>query len=279
MRPRGVRVDEGFPSARRRIVRRPTSTRVRSRLILGAIAVAATLGATRAREASVLVVTVGDAKSGAFIADAQVQLPGAKRIERTKWNGEAIFAGVTDKRVRIQVRAIGYAPGDFETPITGDTTAVHFELEKLAPVLDTVRTRATKAERQLAEFETRRAAGLGRFIIDSVLVAEHAKGLQQLLVSHIPGLKVAGPGIKAMEPPLVRPKPGITTRKPVGDGCPVLMYLDGFKFTDPAYDVVDLQTINVDEIAGIEVYNQPNAPVQYKPTAEYCKVILLWTKR
>src|SRR5262245_13911103 len=106
------------------------------RLIFGAIVIAGTLGATRSRETSVLVVTVGEVTTGAFVADAQVRLPSMGRVERTKWNGEAIFTGISDKRVRIQVRAIGYAPGDFETLITGDTTAVHFELEKVNSTLD-----------------------------------------------------------------------------------------------------------------------------------------------
>jgi len=244
------------------------------RVILVAVVIAVTLGATRPRVAAVLVVTVGEVTSGAFIADAQVRLPSIGRSERTRWNGEAIFSDITDKRVRIQVRAIGYAPGDFETLITGDTTVVHFELEKVSSTLDTVRVRASRGERQLQEFEVRRHAGLGRFIVDSVIAAEQSKGLQQLLVSHVAGLKVAGRGVRAMEP------------QPAGksmlrDGCKVLVYLDGFKLTeiDPRYDSFDLEPIDIANLAGIEAYNQPNAPVQYKPSIDYCKVILLWSKR
>jgi len=227
------------------------------RLILGVIVTAVTLGATRPREAAVLVVTVGEVTTGSFIADAQVRLPSIGRSERTKWNGEAIFTGITDKRVRIQVRAIGYAPGDFETLVTGDTTAVHFELEKVSAALDTVRVRASRGERQLQEFEVRRQAGLGRFIVDSVIAAEHAKGLQQLLVSHVPGLKVAGRGVRGMEPPL-------GGKGMLRDGCKVLVYLDGFKLTeiDPRYDAFDLESIDITNLAGVEAYNQPNAPVQ-----------------
>ena len=63
-----------------------------------------------APQSSVLVVSVGDAATGAFIPDAQVRLPSVGRVARTQWNGEARVAGLSDGRYRIQVRAIGYAP-------------------------------------------------------------------------------------------------------------------------------------------------------------------------
>jgi len=247
------------------------------RLIFGALVLAATLAATRARQAAVLVVTVGEVTNGAFIADAQVRLPSIGRIERTKWNGEAIFTGINDKRVRIQVRAIGYAPGDFETLITGDTTAVHFELERVSSTLDTVRVRASRNDLHLAEYETRRQQGLGRFIVDSVITAEHAKGLKQLVASHIPGVRVNSFGdLVSMEPPPPNMSQGRgSMRRPCVGGCCIAVYLDGFRLNSE----IDLDHIDPMEIAGIESYNQPNAPVQYKPSIDVCKVILLWSKR
>ena len=250
------------------------------RLIFGAIVIAGTLGAARSRETSVLVVTVGEVTTGAFVADAQVRLPSMGRVQRTKWNGEAIFTGVTDKRVRIQVRAIGYAPGDFETLITGDTTAVHFELEKVSPALDTVRVRASRNDLHLAEYETRRQQGLGRFIVDSVITAEHAKGLPLLLVSHIPGLRLnsqSPPRVVSMEPapPNLSQGRAVMRRRAGVGGCAVALYLDGFALSPET----SLDEIDPNDIVGIESYNQTNAPVQYKPTLDICKVILLWSKR
>src|SRR5262245_55827642 len=119
------------------------------------LALAASLG-VRARRESVLVVSVGDVKTGAFIPDAQVRLPALGRIVRTKWDGEARFIGVAEGRYRVQVRAIGYAPGDIELDVKGDTASLHFELEKLNPLLDTVRVKATRIDRHLDEFETRK---------------------------------------------------------------------------------------------------------------------------
>ena len=61
-------------------------------------------------QSTVLIVSVGDAGTGAFIPDAQVRLPSVGRVTRTQWDGEARFTGLSNGRYRIQVRAIGYAP-------------------------------------------------------------------------------------------------------------------------------------------------------------------------
>ena len=225
---------------------------------------------------SVLLVSVGDAKSGAFIADAQVRIPSLSRVARTKWDGEARFDDLREGRYRIQVRAIGYAPGDIDLEVKGDTASLHFELEKITPTLDTIRVTATRGERNLDEFETRRRQNLGRFVTDSTLQAEHAKGLQLILISHIPGLKVVGRGVKAMEPQV--------TGKRSGDGCPVLIYVDGFKYREPDpttrdTQVDDLGAINFDEVAAVEAHSLSTVPAQYKTLGDYCKVVLIWTKR
>jgi hypothetical protein len=225
---------------------------------------------------SVLVVSVGDAKTGSFISGAQVRIPSLGRIERTKWDGEARFDDLRPGRYRVQVRAIGYAPGDIDLEVKGDTASLHFELEKINPMLDTVRVTATRAERQLDEFETRRRQNLGRFITDSMLQAERAKSIQQLLVAHVPGLKIVGRGVKAMEPQTR--KSGMRPRRTVGDGCPVLIFLDGFEFSDPEIDVANIENIRPEELAGVEAYTLNTVPVQYKRLGDYCKVLLLWTK-
>jgi len=84
-------------------------------LTLGNTAVA-TLPATVSRTPyTTLIVSVGDAMNGAFIADAEVRLPSLGRTARTKWDGEASFAGLSPGQYRVQVRAVGYAPADNPT--------------------------------------------------------------------------------------------------------------------------------------------------------------------
>ena len=257
---------------------RPLLRTVHAMRLVAVAGLAVLFGAMPARRSSVLVVTVGEVNTGAFIADAQVRIPSLGRIVRTKWDGEARFVCVAEGRYSVQVRAIGYAAGDVDVQVKGDTASVHFELEKISPMLDTVRVKATRLERHLDEFETRRRQGIGRFITDSVLAEEHAKSLQLLLVSHIPGLKVVGPGVKSMEPALNMGRGSRRSLRSAGEGCPVAIYVDGFEVTDDVFDVVNLDAMRVEEVAGIEVFSRSTAPVQYRPPGNYCKVILLWTK-
>jgi hypothetical protein len=247
---------------------------------------------TPLRTAGALVVTVGDAAGGAFIADAEVRLPTLGRTARTGWNGEARFGGLSDGEYRIQVRALGYAPGDFDARVTGDTVAVHFAMERIGAVLDTVRVSDTKPSLRLAEFERRRSMGIGRFLTDSMLADDKTRSLQYVLATRFPGFSVKEKGIISTQPS------GL-----MGDNeCPVLIYLDGMQLESvgrkpltlagpqigrgarpPPPDpnerrIANLDIIRPDELTGVEVYSRTTAPQEYRPLGNYCKVVLLWTR-
>lgn len=220
----------------------------------------AALSPTRERHApGVLVVQVGDATTGAFIADAQVRLPSVGRVSRTKWDGEATFGGLGEGRYRVEVRAIGYAPGDVDVLLAGDTIPVHFNLERVAASLDTVRVSAGRAARGLREFEERRKHGLGRFFTDSMLANQRAKDAITFL-GEVPGFRIiAGRGASRL----------LVYR----DEC-LRLYLDGFEMKD-----VNLETLRLEEFGGVEVYSPATVPVQYRTYGSgSCAVVLFWTK-
>lgn len=240
-----------------------------------------------------LIVSVGDALTGSFIKDAEVSLPSLGRAARTKWDGEARFVDLTSGKYRVQVRALGYAPGDIDVQVTGDSMGVHFELERVSAALDTVRVVDKKPSLRLAEFETRRREGIGRFLTDSVLANDKTQSMQYVLASRFPGLSVKDRGIISTQPS------GL-----MGDNeCPVLIYLDGMQMESvsrkplalvgpslgrggrapppPASDerkIADLEAIRPTDLVGVEVYSRTTAPQQYRPLGNYCKVVLLWTK-
>jgi hypothetical protein len=245
--------------------------------------------------ASVLVVSVGEVATGKFIADADVRLPSLNRSTRTRWDGEAHFAGLSNGRYRVQVRAVGFAPGDIEVEVAGDTMAVHFELERLPTALDTVRVDAAKPNLHMEAFETRRREGIGRFLTHAQLVDDRTQSLQWVLSTRFPGIQVKEKGIISMQPS------GLA-----GDNeCPVLLYLDGMQLEKVSRKplevprigggragsgivgsvanpeerrIADLDGIRPDELAGVEVYSRTSAPQQYRPLGNYCKVVLLWTQ-
>jgi hypothetical protein len=257
---------------------------IKSRLAMVLIPALAFVVGTRAPSTGVLIVQTGDAATGAFIADAQVRLSSVGRTERTRWNGETSFGGLANGRYHVEVRAIGYAPGDLDVQMTGDTVALHFDLERLSVQLDTVRVRGEATVRYLKEFDARRKLGIGRFFTDSVLTAHREQGLRMFLSSRVPGLVVWGNGVLARR--------GFKDLKAYKELCAVLFHIDGHVFTPPPAGAVhdgrlqtvrDTQTVDLDEFrmedfAAIEVYMRAEAPPQYRPLGDYCTVVLLWSK-
>jgi len=256
---------------------------VKSRLTMLLLPALAIVSA-QAPAAGVLIVQVGDAANGAFIADAQVRLSSVGRAARTRWDGEASFGALANGRYHVEVRAIGYAPGDLDVQMTGDTVALHFDLERLTVQLDTVRVRGEATVRYLEEFDARRKLGVGRFFTDSVLTAHREQGLRMFLASRVPGLVVWGNGVLARQ--------GFKDLNAYKELCAVLFYVDGHVFTPPPNGAVrdgrlqtirDTQTVDLDEFrmeeyAAIEVYTRAQAPQQYRPLGDYCTVVLLWSK-
>src|SRR5262245_27370051 len=168
-----------------------------SRLVLvpGCLVLAAAGTPRDSRTArAVLVVQVADAATNGFIADAQVRIPTVGRIARTRWDGEVQFDNLDNGKYRIEVRAIGYAPGEVDVALTGDTLPVFFSLERVSTTLDTVRVRAERTSRNLREFEERRQHKIGRFFTDSALIDNRAKGLQLMLATQVPGFQVFNRG-------------------------------------------------------------------------------------
>jgi len=232
---------------------------------------------------TVLVVQVADATTNGFIADAQVRLPAIGRIERTRWNGEVQFDNLVNGKYRIEVRAIGYEPGDVDVALVGDTLPVFFSLERIS-TLDTVRVRAERTSRNLREFEERRSHKIGRFFTDSALIENRAKGLRAMLVTEVPGMRASDNGV-------VSDEMGVDLK---GSGCPVYFWVDGVLVTpmpagpvDPRdkglvgvrrKQVLDLETFRLRDFAAMEVYSRLEAPPQFRPLEQFCKVVVLWSK-
>jgi len=221
------------------------------------------IASSRAPRSSVLVVQVADAATNGFVADAQVRIPNVGRIARTRWDGEVQFDNLDNGKYRIEVRAIGYAPGNVDVALTGDTLPVFFSLERVSTTLDTVRVRGERVSANLREFEDRRRHKIGRFFTDSALTDNRAKGLQLMLVTQVPGFQVFNRG---------------QTRGVRRGTCGVNFFVDGFRLRE-----VDLDALLLDDFAAMEVYTDVEVPVQYKPMGgpnepPACAVVLLWTR-
>jgi hypothetical protein len=219
---------------------------------------------------SVLVVSVADAGTGRPIKDAQIRLPQIGRLQRTDWIGEAKFASLANGAQSVQVRALGYAPSDVTVMVTGDTVGAVFMLERLS-ALDTVRVTMPALDRRLAEFEMHKRLGFARILDDSALAPMGNRDIAIVLETRFPGLRL-------FFDPQMPGKDSIVAAQYTGilftpmNGCPVLLYLDGFLVQD------GLTSIRTQDLAGIEYYDITSAPPQYRRPGQACKVLLFWSK-
>jgi hypothetical protein len=70
-----------------------------------------------------------------------------------------------------------------------------------------------------------------------------------------------------------------------GGDCGVLFYRDGLVVYESLLaegrfrrEPLNLDDVHIWELAGIEVYSLVDAPVEYKPPGDYCKIVLMWSK-
>ncbi len=234
-------------------------------------------------QSTTLVVSVADAHSGKPLMGAQVRLPTLGRLARADWLGETRISAVPRGRYEIVVRALGYAPSDIMLDVAGDSVGAVFMLEPVATGLDTVRVFAPVVSQRLEPFEMRRRMGIGRFLAESALVKEGTRSLANVLVTHLPGLRLVPDD----------PASFMTVKSSGTSGniwdfdntalgtCKVDIYLDGVPLID------HLESVFPADLAGVELYNMSSAPAQYRqaagigsPGGRYasCKVLLLWTK-
>src|SRR5262252_2066545 len=68
---------------------------------------------------TMLLTTVGDAETGAFLPDAEVSVRGEKRVARTDSMGQARFPGIAEGVHTIDVRRVGYALLSTPVKVTG----------------------------------------------------------------------------------------------------------------------------------------------------------------
>jgi hypothetical protein len=115
--------------------------------------------------------------------------------------------------------------------------------------------------------------GIGRFVTDSVLVSETTRQITDIMATHLPGIVVAGDGRAVARRVCVSP-----TGAPIHNArWPV--YIDGVRAsprTSP--DPTDLRAISGRDVAGVELYDAENAPVQYRELGLSCGVLLIWLR-
>jgi len=196
------------------------------------------------------------------LADAVASIVGSGIQVVTGANGHFRILGLSSGQHYILIRRLGYQPLTTELRTEeGDTVRASFALERLATALDTVLVATKRPSPRMAEFESRRALGIGQFMtaaeIDKLNVVATDDLLHRLTPNRTRPARRLGPG-------------AVCTRQ--------TWYLDGVLL--PASTNPD-ELPSPKDLAGIEFYASPaTIPVQYKSTSGggFCGVVLMWTK-
>lgn len=182
--------------------------------------------------------------------------------------------GLPAGRFELVVRAIGYQSLTMRVSLAeNDTVDADVELNAIATKLAKVRTDSAAVPagyaNRLAEFEERRAFGLGRFLDWQFFEANQRTALSSLLDGRVSGLRVNRKGTTGHK---------FTTSR-TGRACPPQVLINGV--VDEDYDLTMLDTR---EVIGFEYYTPANTPLKYNRTSmgrggsAVCGTVLLWLR-
>lgn len=229
------------------------------------------LHAQTVAKTSLVIAAVADAQSGAPVPDAEVRLSDINLSARTDWSGEARIPNVALGQHKFEIRHAGYQPLDIELAVQGDSTGPVFRLAKSATSLEPVKV-AGDASSYLAEFESRRQQGRGRYLTASDLEQNQNRSLVTVLASAFGGL-MSGPDQSRPGHNILLTRRSRPRLSSVDVHCGVDVYLDGSQFLE------DLDALHPNELAGVEYYQVENAPGAYRKLTDNCGVLLLWSKK
>jgi hypothetical protein len=215
------------------------------------------------------------ATTGQPIADATLSLSAVARTTRTDSLGEFTLSGLPLGEQALLVQAVGYAPVRALVPLTaGPPIELDVDLDPLPPVLDSVVTEAdADAPRNffMAEFESRRAMGFGRFLTRAELLRNRGRTLDGILRSRLPGVRfldVQGKIVAASGRDQSRSEPCYVNV--IVDG--VLRY--GFGTQAPFFD---LRSLEASMIAGMEYYTVASLPAEFNLRGSApCGTLVIW---
>jgi len=216
------------------------------------------------------------ATTGRPIANATLSVSAVARTTRTDSLGEFTLSGLPLGEQALVVQAVGYTPVRALVPLTaGPPIELDVDLDPPPPVLERVVTEAAvDAPRNffMAEFESRRAMGFGRFVTREELVRNRGRTLDAILRTRVPGVRyldVQGKIVAA------------TTRHAAlrGGPCYVNVMVDGvLRYAGGAQALFfDLRSLEASMIAGIEFYTVSSLPAEFNlPGSGPCGTLLIW---
>ncbi|AHG89894.1 hypothetical protein J421_2357 [Gemmatirosa kalamazoonensis] len=227
------------------------------------------------------------------LAGVEVLVPALERSARSDSAGDFVLAGLPAGRHRVVLRKVGYGSAMFDVTATGsDTLQRDVALVRAAQVLAAVDVKTPVTPARLAEFERRRAAGIGHFLTTDVFDADPERTLASFLVGRVAGINikqyaltgallvaggrgegsVLGVGATRAEP--------FDPKSPVA--CWANVYLNGVKIyaTGSQQTVPSVAAYYGRDVAAVEYYaGGATTPPEFGGTSGSCGTLLIWTRR
>lgn len=260
-----------------------------ARFLIAAIigALGATNSPLHAQSASLLGSVLLDGKETP-LANAEILIPSLKLSTRSDSLGKFALGGIAPGKHAVTVRLIGHAPLtldlDFKASQPGD---VDFILTPNMTELKEVKVRDTKTKGpwaiKLAEFDERRAMGIGKFLTQDYFLSRDGRPTSSFLKERIAGLDFAQKNGRRYA---VSTR-GCGGRCPESDidkvrGCLMQIVVNGIvRFNGlPGQQAYDLDELPSSDIIGFEFYQVATTPLQFRNSspASNCGTIVIWSK-
>jgi hypothetical protein len=216
---------------------------------------------TRAQATSGLAGQLVDRTSRQPLEGAAITVLGTPVSLRSSPTGQFTQAGLRPGVYVMQARALGYAPGSWVIELAErETLSVVIELEATPVTLAGVTVEAPTAQRGMAGFYLRRAAGRGIYVTEADIKRTNAARLSDLL-RNVSGIR------------LICRFSSCRVRMARND-CQPDFFLDGLSAnnsTTPEMPVVG--------ITGVEIYRTiTETPLDFLRGTNTCGTIAIWTR-
>ncbi|MDE3216653.1 MAG: carboxypeptidase-like regulatory domain-containing protein [Gemmatimonadota bacterium] len=215
------------------------------------------------------------------LAGVEVRVLEASRAARTDSAGRFALGGIPAGVYHVVFRRLEYRSITGTVRLAdGDSIDLRFYMGRMSAELDTVRVRASGTG-PMAEFERRRATGLGTFITREALAHMGTQPLADVIAAKATRVRlVALPG-GGWTLAAAHPSTCMAPSCPQVPLCFMTLWVDRVRVytADSGDPPPDLSEYKVDDIEAIEVYpGAAETPLELNPTGASCGTIVLWTR-
>lgn len=232
------------------------------------------------------------------LRNAEILIPSLNLATRSDSLGKFALGGIPAGKHQVTVRLVGHKPVTlellFKPTEVGD---VDFILEPTVTELAKVNVKDTKTTGpwaiKLAEFDERRATGVGKFLTADYFEAQDGRPLSSFIQQKIGGINLVqknggrylatGRGCGLNCPKVsIAPGMGRENQYMLPMACYMQIIVNGvIRFNaGPGQAAFDLDELNSKDIIGLEFYTGATTPLQFRNSspASNCGTVVIWTK-